>query len=901
MRLWNRLGLWLRASVGRDRLESEMDSELHFHMEAYADDLVAKGTAREEAMRRARIEFGGIEGTKEECREARGITFLDRLSQDVRYALRTLSKTPGFTTVAVLTLALGIGANTAIFSVINSVLLQPLPFHDPNRLVRIYSERGTPTNYPVSGEDYFDWRAQSRSFADMSLFTSPQQFNASGSGDPETVSVIRTQANFFSVLGVQPELGREFAPAEDHPGNNQVVVLSFGFWKRHFAGTDALGKTVKLNFQPYTVIGVMPRTFNYPEAIDIWTPLEMSLDHLSRRGSYSYRILARLKPGITLVQAQADMTGVTKSLQAVDPLNNANLGARVVALKELLTGDSRPQLLVLLGAVTLVLLVACTNLANLLLVRATARQREIALRIVLGASRWRIVRQLLTESVALSCAGAAIGIAGASVLIRMAQSVATLPIPRENPVQLDSTVLVFSAGLSLLVGILFGLAPALEGSRPDLNEELKSSAGTVAGTSKGRMRLRNGLVIAEVAASLALLVGAGLLLRSFEKMRKADLGIRAESILTSAMVLPEAKYRTIPERRIFYERLLEGLERLPGTTGAAISQQIPLEGSHSGTAKAEGDPKPWSQAPGVNWNYVSPDYFRVFGIPFVSGRSFTAQELQQAAQVGAKLNDYFEGAHELPKTPQAEFSSVAVINRAMAKALWPGQEAVGKIFISSIIQPVTVIGVVGNEKYAGIRDPAAPEVYFPFTLELKNMWYPAEIVVRAQGAPESVLGEIRAAVHDLDSELSLFRVRSMEQVISDNMQDTSLQTLLLGCFAGLGLLLSAVGIYGVMAYMVAQRRHEMGLRMALGAQRSNILQLVLGRGARLTILGVAIGMVAALGLARLLSKELFGVTTSDPQTFIAVSVLLTFVALAACYIPARRAMKVDPMVALRYE
>jgi putative ABC transport system permease protein len=898
---------WLRGWLlrlgelfGRERRERELVAEMDSHLQMHIEDNLRAGMNTAEARRQALIKLGGVEQTKEIVRERRGLPMLDALVQDLRFGARVLRKNPGFTLVAVLTLALGIGANTAIFSVINSVLLKPLPFRDPERLVRVFSTRQTAEFYPVSGEDYFDWQSQNRAFETTTLFTGHHDFNASGAGEPETVSVASMQANFFSLLGVRPAEGRGFAEGEDQRGTNHVTVLSYGFWQRHFAGSaGAIGKSIELNFEKYKVVGVMPSTFNYPESIDIWIPLEMTVERLGHRGGYSYRMLARLKPGVTLAQAQADMTAVAKHLEKQFPITNSNLSVKVVPFKELLTSDSRTQLLVLLGAVALVLLVACANMANLLLARATGRQREIALRSALGADRWRLVRQLLTESVMLSLAGAALGLGGASWLVRLAQAAKSLPIPRENPIQLDTTVLLFTIGVSLLVGILFGLAPALEASRLNLNETLKSSAGSIAGASGRRSVLRNALVVGEVAASLALLVGAGLLMRSFAEMRNAKIGVQKQNILTMAVVLPNTKYVELGQRRAFYDRLLERVAHLPGVAAAAISQSIPLEGSHTVGAKLEGDLDPqraWLQ---VETNYVTPGYFLVFDIPFFSGRDFLPEEVDRAFGAGARNTEYWKSG-KVTNVPQPQFAIDAVVNRAMAQTLWPNQNAVGKIFISGV-QPVTVVGVVGDVKYSTIREPAQAQAYFPLNGELDNIWYPGEIAVRTSGSPETVFGTIRTALHDLDGGLSLFRVRTMQQVVSDNMEDTSLQTVLLGSFAALALVLAAVGIYGVMAYLVTQRTHEIGIRMALGASRRNVLGLVLGRGLTLALIGVAIGILGALALTRFLASLLYEVKPTDLTTFASVTLLLTVVALAACCIPARRATRVDPIVALRYE
>ncbi len=894
--------LRLRSLFRRVQADQELDDELRDHLERKTEEYVAEGMRQEEAHHRARLDLGGIEQTKEKCRDARKVNWIQDFVRDLHYGVRTLRKSPGFTAVAVLTLALGIGANTAIFSAINAVLLQPLPFYEPDRLVRVYSAQNTPANLPVSGEDYLDWEKRNHSFESMCIYSAPESFNASGAGEPETVSVDSTQANFFWLLGVRPQVGRAFANGEDRKGNNHVAVLSAGFAARHFGGADAaLGKIVRLDFQPYTVVGVMPARFNYPEAVDAWIPLDMSLEVLGRRGNYSYRVLARLKPGVTTGKARTDMAAVAANLASEYPVTNAEEGTHVVPFKEVLTGDVRAQLLVLLGAVTLVLLVACANVVNLLLARATGRQREMALRAALGASGGRLMRQLLTESVLLSLAGATLGLAGAWWFVKLAQSSKLVALPRQNPIQLDLTVLLFTFCVSLLVGILFGLAPALEASRAGLNEGLRSSAPSVAGVSGWRLVLRHALVVAEIAVSLALLVGGGLLLRTFARMRNAEIGIRTEHVLTAAVVLPDAKYKAISDRREFYDRLLERLQGIPGVNAAALAQQIPLEGSHGNTANLPGAADSLHGGLSVNVNFVSPDYFRLFGIPFLSGRSFTPEEVNRAYDAGRKTAEYWNAGGPTLNSVQPQWSTVAIINRTMARQLWPHQDAVGQIFINNLTQPVTVVGVVADEKYGGIREPATPEEYFPVTAELTNKWYPPNILVRTGAEPGSVLTAIRAAVRDLDRELSLFRARTMEQVISDSMQDTTLQTVLLGSFAALGLVLAAIGLYGVMGYLVTQRKHEIGVRIALGAQQRDILQLVIGRGAKLTLLGVAIGLAGGLTLTRLLAAELYGVKATDPATFAGVSVLLTFVALLASYIPARRATRVDPMVALRYE
>jgi putative ABC transport system permease protein len=826
---------------------------------------------------------------------------MESFLRDVKYSFRMFMKSPGFTAIAVLTLALGIGANTAIFSVINSVLLRPLPFRDPNRVVQLWETEAAPGTYPFAGPDYLDWQAQNHTLEATSLYTWGLGLNASGAGEPESASAISTQANFFSVLGVQPILGRTFAAGEDQEGKNHVAILSYGFWQRHFGGDlSAIGKAIELNSEPYTVIGVMPRWLNYPPATDIWTPFDMSAKNLGSRGSHSYRALGRLKPGISVNQAQADLALIAKRLEQQYPDSNEKVGAVVVSMREQITKSSREQLLILLGAVALVLLVACANIANLLLSRATTRQRETAVRAVLGASRWRVIRQLLTESVLLALSGATLGLLVAWWCVHLLQSAKTLPIPRENAVQIDFTVLVFTVAVSLFVGILFGLAPALQASQLNLSEELKSSVRTVAGPAGSRRLLRDALVVGEIAVSLALLVGAGLLLRSFARLRHADIGVQSENVLTMGINLPGKKYTTLTARRQFFERLLDRIQHSPGILAASVATQIPLEGGTNGYITVPGRDDAAIKNQLFEWNNITPDYFRAFGIPFLQGQNFTPQDIDRVADINMQISKLFSAPNP-PKELPKEFSWVAIINRAMARLVWPNQDPIGKVFKSGGMLPVQVIGMVGDVKEWGIRQEVVPQAYFPLTGALDNAEFSSHLVVKTSVAPLNVLGGLRKDINALDSSLAVLRPRTMDDVISDAMQDTSLQTLLLSVFAALAVLLSAVGLYSVMAYLVTQRTHEIGVRMALGAERSDVLRLVLRHGSWLTAIGVSIGIAAALMLTRLIRSLLFGVSANDLLTFVAVVILLTLVALTACCIPALRATRVDPMVALRYE
>jgi putative ABC transport system permease protein len=822
------------------------------------------------------------------------------LLQDLRYGLRMLAKSPGFTALAVITLALGIGANTAIFSVINSVLLRPLPFHEPSRLVELWEIERAPGNFPLTGPDYLDWQAQNHTLEATSLYSWERTANASGAGEPQAASVISTQANFFGVLGVQPRIGRAFEPGEDQAGKNHVAILSNAFWHRQFGGrSDVLGKTIELNDEPYSVIGVLPAWFNFQRATEIWTPMDMTRKALGPRGSHSYRAIGRLKPSVSASQAQAELNSITRQLAKLYPENDGDSGAVVVSLTEQLTGASREGLFILLGAVALVLLVACANVANLMLARATNRQREIAVRAAMGAGRWRLARQLLTESILLSLVGAVLGLLGAFWAVSYLQSAETLPIPRANPIQIDLTVLLFTIGVSILVGALFGLAPAMQSFHLNLSDELKSGAQAVVSPSGTRRLLRDVLVVGEIAASLALLIGAGLLLRSFSRLRDSGIGVQTENVISMGVNLPVAKYKTLPTRRQFFDRLIERVEREPGVQAAAVSTEIPLEGGNNGYVTVPGQDNPALATQLVEWNNITPDYFRAFGVPVLQGHAFTPEEVERTAVMNLRVDELYKKDPNLKAIPP-DIGFVAIISHKMAQLYWPKQDALGKVFQAGGV-PVTVVGIVGDVKEWDIRQDVVPQAYFPLTAALDNEGFGGRLTVKTSVEPRGVLAVIRGDLHALDDGLAVIRPRTMDEVVADAMQDTSEQTMLLGIFAALALLLASVGIYGVMAYVVTQRTHEIGVRMALGAQQQDVLRLVLGEGSRLTAIGVALGLAAAFALTRLLRSLLFGVSASDPITFVGVSILLALAAMAACYIPARRASRVDPMVALRYE
>lgn len=897
------LRAWLMRLAGlfsqgqRDReFAAEMESNLAMHIE----DNVRAGMSPEKARREALLKFGGVDSARDSFREQSGLPFLETLMQDVRYGARTLRKSPSFTFVAVLTLALGIGANTAIFSVINAVLLKPLPFKEPDKLVQLWETESAPGNFPLTGPDYLDWQQQNKTLESSALYTWPRSFNASGAGEAQPVTGIGTQANFFSVLGVTPAMGRTFAPGEDVEGKNNVVVISSSFWKKFFAARpDVVGKTIDLNSQPYTVVGVMPDWFNFPRT-EIWTPLNMDQKALGQRGSHSYRAVARVKDSVSIEAARADLLGISRRL-LLQYHNDQKIEAVVVPLKEQLTGSSRPQLIILLVAVAAVLLVACVNVANLLLARATGRQREIALRIVLGASRARVMRQLLTESVLLSLMGALLGLSGAWWAVSMIRSSTVLPIPHINVVQVDLTVLAFTVLVSMTVGVLFGLAPALQASGAELAEELKASAQAVVSPLGWQRLLRDGLVVVEIGASLALLAGAGLLLRSFSKMRSADVGVQPQNVMTMAVMLPQQNYKDQVSRRGFIDRYLERIQHIPGVQAAAISSEIPLEGGNNGYIKVDGDKDPSHAEQLVENIYITPDYFRAFGIPFLHGENFSAADLELVNQVNLKLTELYTKNPDL-KTIPPELSFVAVINRAMAQTFWPNQDAVGKVYkLNDGTLPVRVIGVVGDSSVFGIQTKPFPQAYYPIAATLDGAAFGGMVVVKTSGAPTSVMPALRSNLSALDSSLAGFQPRTMEEVIAEATQATGIQTYLLGSFAGLALTLAAIGLYSVLAYLVTQRTREIGIRMALGARHTHVLRLVMGHGSKLTFAGLVLGVAGALALTRFMKSLLFGVDAKDPVTFAGVVAVLALVAMAACFVPAWRAMQVEPMIALRDE
>ncbi|HEX8633081.1 MAG TPA: ABC transporter permease [Pyrinomonadaceae bacterium] len=811
---------------------------------------------------------------------------LSDLSQDLRFGLRMLLKNPGFTIVAVIALALGIGANSAIFSVVNTVLLRPLPYPDPDRLVMVWEDRtkgGFPRDTPAAG-NYTDWRDQNQVFEGMAAIAS-LSFNLTGMGEPERIEGKRVSAGLFPLLGVEPQLGRTFLPEEDQPGANRVVVLSHGLWQRRF-GSEAsiIGKPLNLNGESYTVVGVMPSHFHFPAREDeLWVPIAFTQQEAANRGRHFLQVIARTKPGVSLPQAQAEMNIIGARLQQQYPNTNTNVGVAVVPLHEHMVGDIKAALLVLLGAVGFVLLIACANVANLLLARAAVRQKEITIRVALGASRLRLIRQFLTESILLAALGGAFGLLLSVWGVGVLKTFIPQNIAQAAAITIDGKVLGFTLLVSLLTGLIFGLAPATQTSSFNLNETLKEGGRDSVAGSRGN-RLRGLLVIAEVAVSLILLIGAGLLINSFLRLRNVDPGFRADNLLTMQVVLPELKYPDHARRSAFYTELINRIEALPGVKAAAVANWIPLvrQGDSIGfSIEGRPDPAPGTgQRPSVVTRVVNANYFQTMGIQLLQGRGFNQQD-------------------------RVDAPAVAVINETMARRFWPGEDPIGKrITPGAVDSPdpddwLTIVAVTKDvRQFELVADPK-PQMYLSY--EQAGFFAPRHLIVSTSVEPLSLAAAVRKTVWEIDKDQPVSNIRTMEDVLSESIARQRFSMLLLGIFAVVALVLAAVGIYGVMAYTVAQRTHEIGIRMALGAQRSDVLKLTVGGGLKLVLIGVALGLTVAFILTRVMSSLLFGVSATDPATFIIISLVLVSVAALASYIPARRATKIDPMVALRYE
>ena len=806
------------------------------------------------------------------------------LWQDLRYGIRMLLRSPGFTIVAVLTLALGIGANTAIFTVVNAVLLKPLPYPNSDRLVFLTEHWAKFPILSVSYENYVDWRDQSHSY-ELVGASRATNLTLTGAGEPERLPSRMASATFFDLLGVRPVLGRTFLAEEDKAGGTPVAMISYGLWQRRFGSSPAiLGTSITLDNQPYTVVGVLPADFSYQPPLDVFVPMGPWTTTLPDDRSWHPGIIpiARLKPGVSLEQARAELTTIAQRLEKQYPLYDTGVGANVNLMHEQLIQNARPALLILLAAVGLVLLIACANVANLLLARATGRGKEIAVRTALGAGRGRIVRQLLTESVLLALAGGVLAIIFAALGLASLLRLAGNSLPLATGVKINYDVLLFTAGLSLFTGIVFGLAPSLHAAKLDLRDVLNQTARGSSGGSHS-VRLRSVLVVSEVALAMVLLVGAGLLIQSFLRLEAVKPGFNPEKLLVVDIPLSTRAYSTPQKQTQFYDELLSRLHAMPGVHSVGAASVLPITGGggqiHFNIAgRPPKDPKEFILA---GYRAISPGYFKTLEIPLLAGRSFTEAD-------------------------QANTQNVVMINAAMAKQFFPGVNPIGqKLQLGALPEKsfpyMDVIGVVGDVKQTLATDPIS-EMYIPYSQmpEIVAVTQ-VSVVLRGEGDPLALVGEFREAVQQINPDQPLVKIRTMEQGMSDTIAEPRFRTLLLGILAALALLISAIGVYGVVSYSVTQRTQEIGIRMALGAQLEDVLRMVLKEGLGLVLWGIAIGAVATYLASKVMVSFLFGVTASDPLTYSGVAILLALVALLACYIPARRAMRVDPMIALRYE
>jgi putative ABC transport system permease protein len=809
---------------------------------------------------------------------------METLIKDIRYGVRGLLKRPGFTAIALITLALGIGANTAIFSVVNAVLLRPLPFRDPDQLVIVWEDAtfaGFPRNTPAPA-NYVDWKTQNQSFVDMAA-SHETSFNLTGDGEPERVSAYSVSSNFFPLFGVQPLLGRSFSDGEDRPGTNKVAILSYSLWQSRYGGDrQILNRDIQLNGEKHTVVGVMPASFQFFESdVRLWVPLALDQEDWANRGGHFLKVVARMKPGVPIAQAQADMNGIMRRIAADHPgeTMEGKLGAVVLPMREQMVGESRGSLIVLLVAVAFVLLIACANVAGLLLARAVGRRREIALRVALGAGRGRVIRQLLTESLLLAGVAGVLGSLLAYWSFTFLQGLVPEEMTLSTPLNLDTRILAFTLLVSIVTGVIFGLVPALQAANIDLNEALKQSSTRT--TSTGR--LRSAMIVFEVALSLVLLVGAGLLIQTLFQLFRQYSVLEPEKVLTMRTILPREKYREQQPRDNFYQQVLQRVEHLPGVVSAGYSTSIPLawKGGTSGFYP-EGITSP---IPGMaydsNHRQVSTNYLQTMNVPLRQGR-------------------YFESSDNAQSMP------VAIVNETMARQYWPGENALGRRFKlggpeDTDVPWVQIVGIVADIRQMGLDEPVKAEMYFPYQ-QGQSIWYiPRDLVIRTTGDTSGLIGSVRQAIREVDPDQPVSNVATMAEVLGTEAAQRRMGMIMLVGFASLALLLASLGIYGVLAYFVTQHTAEIGVRQALGATPRNILFLVLKKGMGLTIAGIVIGLIGAFVLTRLMSSLLFGVKASDPLTFVTVPLVLGLVALLACLIPARRATRIDPLVALRYE
>ncbi len=801
---------------------------------------------------------------------------MDSIIKDIRYGVRGLLKRPGFTAIALVALALGIGANTAIFSLVNAVVIRPLPFPDPDRLVWVYGNiRNGGSRASVSPPDFLDYRSQNKTFEQFAASgTQPLAVNLTGSGEPERVSASAVTGNYFDTFGVTPAIGRTFTIDNEKPGSDQVTVLSHAFWQKRFGGdTDIVGKTITLDSKSYQILGVMPAGVSFPQSAELWIPMNFDGDpDMKIRKAHFLRPIGRLKPGVTLTQAQADTDMIAGRLEQQFPESNTGWNLRLLSLREQLVGGTRTMLFVLFGAVGFVLLIACANVANLLLVRAAARQKEIALRTALGASRLRIMRQMLTESLLLSILGGALGALLAVWGVQLLVTLSADSLPPTVNVTIDPNVLAFTFAISILTGLLFGLAPAFRTAKVNLIDSLKDGARGTEGTL--RNRTRSLLVVFESAIAVVLLIGAGLLVRSLIALQRVDPGFDSNNVLTLRIDLPRQKYAGEGKPAKFFEELETRVSSIPGVQTVGLITELPMSGQLNDLPfTVEGRPPVTvDQAFDADFRLVNQHYFNALHIPLLRGRNFTEQEVREG-------------------------KPVTLVSQQLVDTVFPNEDPMGKRLISAIGGTAfEIIGVVGDIRHRSLQRPPFPAMYFP-TLNSNRM----NLVVRTQNDPLSIVGAVRQQVQALDRDQPISAVKRMSDWVDSSVSSQRYSTTLLAAFAALAIILAATGIYGVMSYTAAQRTHEIGVRMALGARRFDVLKLVVRQGMWLTLVGVILGLTGAFALTRVMQSLLFGVTAKDPFTFAVVAALLSAVAFIACLLPALRATRVDPLIALRYE
>lgn len=876
----------------KQRVDQDLDREIRSYLDLVAEEKARSGMSRDVALQQARLELGGVEQLKENVRDVRLGVYMDNLLQDLRYGVRVLRRNPGFAATAILTLALGIGATTAIFSVVDSVVLKPLPFPTAERLARIRSVIAATGNGSgiASYPDFVDWRARNHVFDGMAVFRT-NEFTLIGAREALHLQGAVVSAELFSLLGVSPALGRSFFPEEDNPaaaGGADPVILSAGLWQREF-GSDAsvLGRAIQLGGQPFTVVGVMPQSFQFPvqgEPVELWTTIAADARGganamTAQRGAHYLDVVGLLKPGIKLPQAQAEMATIASALNREHPENKPRT-VKIVPEIQGVVGPLRTPMLVLLGAAGCVLLIVCANVANLLLARANRRHMEMAVRAALGASRRRAICQLLTESIALGLLGGGLGLALAVASLRLLVRFIPAEVPRLDAIGLDARLLSFAILISLLAGILFGLAPALRVSKISLTESLKKSGRGAGVGGKEHSRLRNALVVSEVALAIVLLLGAGLLIQSFLRLIQVDPGFDPHHVLTFQLDSPAGKQDS--RAPSFFREVVGRISALPGAASASVVAYLPLTGDNiSSSIEIEGQPTPMGSRPSADFNAVEPNYFRTVGITLAAGRDFTEHD-------------------DSKSTP------VVIVNRTLVRNFFPNQDPIGKHIRPGIGNgygpgepPMReIVGVIGDVKQSGLGVDAAPEVYAPLAQSPFDAMF---VVLRTTNDPRSIVEPARRQVASVDKNAPIYHVETLNQYLAESLAAPQFITLLLSGFSGLALLLACLGIYGVISYIVVQRTHEIGIRMALGAKKGDVLRMIIGEGLKPALAGVAIGIFGALRLTRLLSSLLYGVKPTDPLTFAAVSLVLTGVALLACYIPARRAAKADPMLSLRYE